>query len=421
MTCTAATFPDIRAYNARVLVPDGNRRSFGGVITVLAAVAAVGVMAGTVAVAAAWIVAIAFATNHDLRFGAPVAVETAAWTRPHRRLVDAADAFASTLEFDHTAFAPGRSAVAATATPAPTPWRAIEQANLIPLPLRRPRVPAEQAIAEAVPLPLPRPRVPMEEVAAEAVPLPLRRPRIPVEQAAAEALPLLLLRPPSGGRIAAAQAVATVERRPPPSRARPRLEHLASNENPRRRLADAGPEITGSVPPPASPSSVLSQERVARLPPQDHPLLPGPASHTAVYDIEAHTVYLPGGGTLEAHSGLGRRLDDPRYVADKGRGPTPPNVYDLTLRRQLFHGVQAIRLNPVNDARMFGRDGILAHTYMLGPSGQSFGCVSFRNYPAFLHAFLRGKIDRLVVVRHLTSEPFGAARARSAPSAFTPS
>ena len=33
---------------------------------------------------------------------------------------------------------------------------------------------------------------------------------------------------------------------------------------------------------------------------------------TAVYDIAAHTVYLPDGTKLEAHSGLGSSLDDPR-------------------------------------------------------------------------------------------------------------
>jgi hypothetical protein len=32
---------------------------------------------------------------------------------------------------------------------------------------------------------------------------------------------------------------------------------------------------------------------------------------TAVYDISAHTVYLPDGKRLEAHSGLGDRIDDP--------------------------------------------------------------------------------------------------------------
>jgi len=128
-----------------------------------------------------------------------------------------------------------------------------------------------------------------------------------------------------------------------------------------------------------------------------------PDSHTAIYDIAARTVYLPSGRRLEAHSGLGSHLDDPRYVNTKGRGPTPPNVYSLALRERLFHGVRAIRLVPVNDGKMFGRDGMLAHSYMLGPSGQSNGCVAFRNYPAFLSAFLRGEVDRLVVVEHLTT------------------
>jgi len=43
---------------------------------------------------------------------------------------------------------------------------------------------------------------------------------------------------------------------------------------------------------------------------------------------------------------------------------------------------------------------------MLGPSGQSFGCVSFKNYPEFLNAFLRGEIDRLVVVPRLEAPPY---------------
>jgi type VI secretion system (T6SS) effector TldE1-like protein len=126
-------------------------------------------------------------------------------------------------------------------------------------------------------------------------------------------------------------------------------------------------------------------------------------SRTAVYDIAARTVYLPNGHRLEAHSGLGSRLDDPRYISTKGQGPTPPNVYNLTLRERLFHGVRAIRLVPVEDGKMFGRDGILAHSYMLGPNGQSNGCVSFRDYPAFLNAYLRGEVNRLVVVEHLAT------------------
>jgi hypothetical protein len=128
-------------------------------------------------------------------------------------------------------------------------------------------------------------------------------------------------------------------------------------------------------------------------------------SRTAIYDIVAHTVYLPNGQRLEAHSGLGRHMDNPRSITVKDRGPTPPNVYDLTLREKPFHGVRAIRLTPVEGSTMYGRDGMLAHSYMLGPSGQSNGCVSFSDYPAFLNAFLRGEINRLVVVERLTAPP----------------
>jgi hypothetical protein len=116
-------------------------------------------------------------------------------------------------------------------------------------------------------------------------------------------------------------------------------------------------------------------------------------------------VYLPNGRRLEAHSGLGAHMDDIRYVNLKARGPTPPNVYQLTMREEIFHGVRAIRLNPVDETRMYGRDGILAHTYMLGPNGQSNGCISFADYNAFLNAFQRGEIDRIVVVERLGNRP----------------
>ncbi len=119
---------------------------------------------------------------------------------------------------------------------------------------------------------------------------------------------------------------------------------------------------------------------------------------TAIYDISAHSVHMPDGSVLEAHSGLGAMLDDPRYIATKDRGAIPPQVYNLTLRESLFHGVQALRLTPVGRGSVYGRDGFLAHTYMLGPRGDSNGCISFRNYSAFLQAFEQGAIKRLVVV-----------------------
>ena len=126
---------------------------------------------------------------------------------------------------------------------------------------------------------------------------------------------------------------------------------------------------------------------------------------TAIYDITARTVYLPSGRRLEAHSGLGSYMDNPRHVHLRMRGATPPNIYKLTLRERLFHGVRAIRLNPIDGGRMYGRAGILAHSYMLGANGQSNGCVSFANYPEFLDAYLRGEITRIAVVERLDGPP----------------
>jgi Tlde1 domain len=123
--------------------------------------------------------------------------------------------------------------------------------------------------------------------------------------------------------------------------------------------------------------------------------------HTAVYDISAHTVYLPDGTTLEAHSGRGEGRDNPRYVDARARGPTPPDVYTLRPRERLFHGISALRLVPEDRTKLFGRDGFLAHTYMLGPDGDSFGCVSFRHYEAFLRAYEDHEITKLAVVARI--------------------
>ncbi len=167
----------------------------------------------------------------------------------------------------------------------------------------------------------------------------------------------------------------------------------------------------------ALPPVVASRHRSGADDPQidGNPLL-GPGSRTAVYDISGHTVYMPDGTRLEAHSGLGGNMDDPRRVTLKNRGPTPPNTYDLTMRESLFHGVRAIRLNPVAGSTMFGRDGMLAHTYMLGPNGQSNGCVSFKNYPAFLRAFQNGEVKRMIVVARLADLPGRATASQRTPA-----
>ncbi len=145
-------------------------------------------------------------------------------------------------------------------------------------------------------------------------------------------------------------------------------------------------------------------------------LLPGLDQWTAVYDISAHTVYLPNGTTLEAHSGLGARMDDPRFVHEHMRGPTPPSVYELEMREKPFHGVRALRLKPLDDRATYGRKGLLAHTYMLGPRGDSNGCVVFRDYGLFLQAFDSGELKRLVVVSRLDGALFQRAADRQAPA-----
>jgi hypothetical protein len=165
-------------------------------------------------------------------------------------------------------------------------------------------------------------------------------------------------------------------------------------------VGQAAPQVAMALPPAAAIA-----ERPPQLAHNNAPALPAADGRTAIYDISAHTVYLPNGERLEAHSGLGEKMDNPQYAKVRMRGPTPPNVYNLTLREEIFHGVRAIRLNPVDEDKMHGRAGMLAHTYMLGPNGQSNGCVSFRDYDKFLRAFLKGQVDRMVVVAALPRPP----------------
>ncbi len=126
-------------------------------------------------------------------------------------------------------------------------------------------------------------------------------------------------------------------------------------------------------------------------------------SRVAIYDISAATVYLPNGERLEAHSGLGQMRDNPRYVNQKNRGPTPPHTYNLSMREALFHGVEAVRLTPVDGNNRYNRDGLLAHTFMLGRRGDSNGCVVFKDYARFLRAFKRGEVNKMVVVARMPS------------------
>jgi hypothetical protein len=290
----------------------------------------------------------------------------------------------------------------AFAKPAVSPFGQIETGGF--------QAPSQFAVTET-PAPMP-PVAPPDLRAlgdADAVPLPPRRPneltRIPARSADTSVARLesrpevdAPATPPSVGLLGNlfSSAPAPVAR-PPEKPQEPRMAYAA--------------------PPPSAASSALSAVASGRGGPSgsgsgfggflrgltfgdSH----GPATRfgdrVAVYDISAHVVYLPDGTKLEAHSGLGSLRDDTRSVAERMRGVTPPATYALTPREASFHGVDALRLTPI-DSSVYGRAGLLAHSYMLGPDGDSNGCVSFRDYEAFLRAFRSGQINKLVVVTSL--------------------
>jgi hypothetical protein len=372
MTCVTAAFAETPAFDGRVFTLHDCRRIIFGVVIGLGAMAAACIMAAFVTVAAAWIVAASLSANPYIHARASIGPETIALNYHYPTLASAANVSVSASALTDRERAPDallEAKLTPVAPPSSTP------ANAAPLLTKRP-----PEHANDVPSPPHRSSPPH---------ILTRHEIADVDDSTVDAG----LSPPVAPRSAPASSAPV-----PPARA----------SEPAKR-----PQVTPQV-------AATPAPRLASTPQKPLPFLPahndwnsrpGPDSRTAVYDIEAHTVYLPDGNKLEAHSGLGRRLDDPRYVGEKNRGPTPPNVYDLVLRNEPFHGVRAIRLNPVSEGNMFGRDGMLAHTYMLGPTGQSFGCVSFRDYPAFLQAFLEGEVDRLVVVPHLA-----AAVSRATPS-----
>jgi hypothetical protein len=246
--------------------------------------------------------------------------------------------------------------------------------------------------------------------------------------------------PPPSAVVASASPAVAVEAAPSPAGqavpavpavSSPRPKPAAAAKNDRPRLASVAPT---TVPPAVrDPRSVEKLfDKVIRPEPKNagdrdddvvgsvtayaNPELPRGDDHrTAVYDIAGHTVHLPNGERLEAHSGLGANYDNPASYRLRMRGVTPPNVYRLSMRERLFHGVAAIRLTPLDPAAMNGRDGMLAHTYMLGPRGESNGCVSFRDYSKFLAAFRRGEITRMIVVSRMTGSPANVIAAHRTP------
>ena len=214
-----------------------------------------------------------------------------------------------------------------------------------------------------------------------------------------------------------AQPAPTVEAAIPLPRARPVLANL---------------QPTGSDPATVSSDNRTMFEKLADLVPMRFTLAsltPGDGlfserkdltalgydGQTAVYDISAQVVYLPNGTKLEAHSGLGSLMDNPAHINQRMVGATPPNVYDLKPREKLFHGVAALRMTPVGENEMHGRTGLLVHSYMLGPNGDSNGCVSIKEYDRFLAAYTNGEVKRLVVVPSL-KEGLTASRRSPSPS-----
>jgi hypothetical protein len=225
------------------------------------------------------------------------------------------------------------------------------------------------------------------------------------------------VQPRDAGNVQPEQPAPSVEAAIPLPRARPVLANLQSVRN---------------DPAPASSDNRTMFEKLADLVPMRFSLAsltPGDGllgerkdlaalgydSQTAVYDISAQAVYLPNGTKLEAHSGLGGLMDNPAHVDQRMVGATPPNVYDLKPREKLFHGVAALRMTPVGENEMHGRTGLLVHSYMLGPNGDSNGCVSVKDYDRFLAAYRNGEVKRLVVVPSMR-EGLTASRRSPSPS-----
>ncbi|CAN7462202.1 DUF2778 domain-containing protein [Bradyrhizobium sp. LjRoot220] len=226
------------------------------------------------------------------------------------------------------------------------------------------------------------------------------------------------------------------EQSPDAQAEQPRPSAEAAIPLPRSRPAEASLALKVDPPPPPAPPARSNDrtmfEKLADLVPMRFTLAsltPGDGlfgskpdlgalgydSFTAVYDISARTVYMPNGVKLEAHSGFGGLMDNPAYVNQRMVGATPPNVYDLKPREKLFHGVAALRMTPVGEGDTLGRTGLLVHSYLLGPNGDSNGCVSIKEYDKFLQAYRNGQVKRLVVVPSL-NEALTASRRATSPS-----
>ncbi|CAM5768731.1 DUF2778 domain-containing protein [Bosea minatitlanensis] len=270
---------------------------------------------------------------------------------------------------------------------------------VLPLPSQAPVSLAEKA----APQPASRPAdliasLPPETLAADAAipglgtaPLPVPRPSELALPPAEAQPPRLAQQPAASSRRSRTAATAPA---PTPGDNRNFFEKLFGVQ----KQQPAGPALAYAAP----QDDIVDRGRVTRMSPSLGTPPRTAEAGTAIYDISARLVYLPNGERLEAHSGLGEMMDDPRYAHVRMKGVTPPHTYTLTEREALFHGVRAIRLNPVGGSgAIHGRAGLLAHSYLLGPRGDSNGCISFKEYDRFLQAYLRGEVKRIVVVASL--------------------
>jgi Tlde1 domain len=393
MSYAIDTFGDISSF---VVVPPPPRRNFRFVALGLTALGcgtlAIGLVAA--AMAATWLALQSFGSAPDIRANAPVATKSVALTKPPPA---AADVLLDVTPPPTTApntMAP-LPAAAPSIVPPPVAPRMASLSPSMAMPWDAPVPPVAAKLAWAPLGATPSSSVspptskaeslPPDAITPDAVPLPPRRPA-----GFTQSLPA----PPAEAARATAAELSPLER-----------DHDVARPAPGETTVQPTVASEPSAAAPAQPDNRSIFQRIFGAFSQPS----GPGAGTAVYDIAAHTVYMPNGEKLEAHSGLGSNLDDPRSISQKNRGVIPPQTYALQPREQLFHGVAALRLNPVGDGDMYGRVGMLAHSYMLGPRGDSNGCVSFKDYDKFLAAYQRGEISRLIVVTHGGAAPSSVA------------
>jgi Protein of unknown function (DUF2778) len=400
MSYAIDNFGDISSFV--VLVPPPPRRKFRfvalGVTAFGCGMLATGLAAATMA--GTWLALKSFGSAPDFRANVLAATKPVALAEPHFAAADVpVDVKPSPITEPSTlsplpaaagSVAPPPLAAAPEITPAPA---VASSMALLPPDTATPRIARLPLVAPsfssgplgaATPSSLPPPTskvasLPPNGLTPDAVPLPPRRPAgltesLPAPPAEAARAPVVELSPP------------TVER-----------DHDAARAAPGETTAQP---TLASAPSAAAPAQLDNRSILQRIFDAFSQAASSARGGTAVYDIAAHAVYMPNGERLEAHSGLGSNLDDPRSFSQKNQGVIPPQTYALQPREQLFHGVAALRLNPVGDGDMYGRVGMLAHSYMLGPRGDSNGCVSFKDYDKFLAAYQRGEVSRLIVVTH---------------------